>query len=212
MAPHRCQLCAPCITALENAFQALVDPLSDGNNVSFHGGDDYDDIHEVSIAASTHNNYIFTEHTLQSLIDHIDTREMADEQQWSSLAENLTKLIRSLNDKEQSNGQFLNLVCIKLYAIMASNTEAQHADQIYLLTMENMLNHLVQQLDAARCINDDLLTTYHAICDKNMKLRTEIQQLMQTIADITTSSPQLLRWRRQSGDKYNLGAQFVNNY
>jgi hypothetical protein len=43
-----------------------------------------------------------------------------------------------------------------------------------LLTMENMLNHLLQQSDAIKSVNDDLLAAYHASREENGQLRTEI--------------------------------------
>jgi hypothetical protein len=39
MPPKHRQPCAPCAKASGNAFQALVDPLNDGNNLSLDGGD-----------------------------------------------------------------------------------------------------------------------------------------------------------------------------
>jgi hypothetical protein len=39
MLPKHCQPRAPCPKASGNAFQALVDPPHDGNNLSIDGGD-----------------------------------------------------------------------------------------------------------------------------------------------------------------------------
>jgi hypothetical protein len=43
MPPKHCQLRALCPKASGNAFQALVDPPHDGNNLSFDGGDERTD-------------------------------------------------------------------------------------------------------------------------------------------------------------------------
>jgi hypothetical protein len=55
--------------------------------------------------------------------------------------------------------------------------------------MENMLNQLLQQSDATKHINNDLLTTYHVSREENGQLRTEIHQLMHAIMDLTILPP-----------------------
>jgi hypothetical protein len=67
------------------------------------------------------------------------------------------------------SAQLLNTLS-SVSRITNKTSASSHDMSTCLLTMENMLNQLLQQSDTTKCINDDLLATYHASHKENGQL------------------------------------------
>jgi regulator of replication initiation timing len=84
-------------------------------------------------------------------------------------------------------------VATNLAAIKARNTDMQRTHLICLLTMESHLDHLLQQLDATKCINNELVEAYHALHEQNTHLKAMIKDIMSKITEQTmTPTPRSL--------------------
>jgi L-rhamnose isomerase len=75
------------------------------------------------------------------------------------------------------------MVCFNLDAIMAGNTNAQRAHETRLLMMESKLDELLQQSDATKCVNNELLEAYRASCEENTLLKAAIEELTTKIIE-----------------------------
>jgi hypothetical protein len=69
-------------------------------------------------------------------------------------------------------------VSFNLDVIMAGNTDEQCAHQKRLLAMESKLDDLLQQSDATKHINAELLEAYHASHKENTLLKAAMEELM----------------------------------
>jgi hypothetical protein len=74
--------------------------------------------------------------------------------------------------------QLRKQVCFNLDAIMAGNMDAQCAHQKCLLAMESKLDDPLQQSDATKHVNNELLEAYRASCNENTILKATIEDLM----------------------------------
>jgi hypothetical protein len=77
---------------------------------------------------------------------------------------------------------------------IVQDTSGLHDDWFQLLgdslsMIESMLNYLIQQLDATRHVNNNLLTTYHALHEEKAPLRTEIHQLRHAVIHLAILPP-----------------------
>jgi hypothetical protein len=82
--------------------------------------------------------------------------------------------------------EFQKTVCFNLDAIMAGNTDVQRAHEKCLLAMESKLDDLLQQSDASKRVNNDLLEAYHVSCEENTHLKTAIKELTRKIMEQTS--------------------------
>jgi hypothetical protein len=75
------------------------------------------------------------------------------------------------------------MVCFNLGAIMAGNTDMQCAHETCLLTMGSKLDELLQQSDATKRVNNELLEAYRASRKENTLLKAAIEELMTKITE-----------------------------
>jgi hypothetical protein len=96
-------------------------------------------------------------------------------------------LAQQLQESAGSNAQFQKMECFNLDVIMATNTDAKRAHQKCLLTMESKLDDLLQQSDASKHINNELLEAYHVLLEENTLLKAAMEELMRKITEQTAT-------------------------
>jgi small-conductance mechanosensitive channel len=94
---------------------------------------------------------------------------------------------KQLQEIEGSDAQFRKQVCFNLDAIMAGNMDTQCANQKRLLAMESKLDDLLQQSDATKRINNELLEAYRASREENTLLKAAIEELTSKIMEQTST-------------------------
>jgi hypothetical protein len=75
------------------------------------------------------------------------------------------------------------MVCFNMEAIMAVNTDTQRAHEKRLLAMESKLDDVLQQSDATRRVNNELLEAYHASREENTLLKAAVEELTRKITE-----------------------------
>jgi hypothetical protein len=96
-------------------------------------------------------------------------------------------LAQYLQERARSDAQFRKTVCFNLDMIMARNTDAQRAQEKRLLAMESKLDDVLQQLDATKHVNNELLEAKRASREENTLLKAAIEELTRKITE--QSSP-----------------------
>jgi hypothetical protein len=164
IAPRHYPLCTPHITQSENAFQALVDPPSHGNHLSFDGGDEqYDESPELAVQ----QNLLGMMNVLSSIVKQFTTAKNNYEQFLWELNGKLVAITEGETMAYDDDRECLHMIACKLDSIITDQTETWHTDQTCLLMIESKLDHLLQHLDMTKCINDDLLGVCHAVHEEN---------------------------------------------
>jgi hypothetical protein len=74
---------------------------------------------------------------------------------------------------------------------MAGNTDTQCTHEKCLLRMESKLDDVLQQSDATKCVNDELLEAYHVSREENTLQKAAIEELMRTIMEQTSPATPL---------------------
>jgi hypothetical protein len=177
MAPHHRQLCAPHITASGNALQALVDPPNISNEDHDDGGDEsMEGIYLNSIANAARASTLLLE-SAQHVSFYTETFKLL----MKEFAECTKEHLQDVSGSVICTQQVIQAVSVQLVNTLSSvsritnkTSTSTHDMLMRLLTMENMLNHLLQQSDVTKGINNNLLTVYHASHEENGQLRTEI--------------------------------------
>jgi hypothetical protein len=183
MPPKRCQPYAPCPTASGNAFQALVDPPHDGNNLPFDGGDERTD--------GSNDNTIVNMHPGNSgadlaLIHRIFTALIG-----------ITTPITHLADSYDRNDLYMCELNHQLVAISGGETKAHDDDRVHsndcCEALESKMDSLLQKMDMTWTENTVLRKAYRASREETAMLKAAVETLMKKLDESTAmSAPPLL--------------------
>jgi hypothetical protein len=173
MAPHHCQLHTLHVTVLENALQALVDPPNISNEDHDDGGDEFiEGTYVYSLENQARASTLPLE-SAQHILFYVDTFKLF----MKEFAEHANKHLQDVSSSAICTQQEIQAVSAQLVNTFSSisriankTSTSTHNVSMYLLVMENMLNHIIQESDVTKCINDDLLATYQALHEENVQL------------------------------------------
>jgi hypothetical protein len=173
MAPCHRQLCAPCVTASENTLQALVDPPNISNEDHDDRGDESTEGTYLDSLANTAQASTLLPESVQYFLFYADTFKFF----MKEFAQHTEEHLQDVSGSAIHTQQAIQVVSTQLVNTLSSvsriankTSTSTHDVSTCLLVMENMLNHLLQQLDVTKSVNDDLLTAYHASHEENGQL------------------------------------------
>jgi hypothetical protein len=189
MPPNHRQLRAPRPKASGNAFQALVDPPNDGNDLSFDGGDgktDGSDDNGVVIANPRDSGPPASQQLQKDMenlehLGHTATALEAFQTAILRLAEN--------DDKDELYMCELNRkpVAISEGETNAYNDDRTHTDDRFA-AIESKMDILLQKMDATWTENTALRAAYHASREETVALKAAVDTLMKKL-DETIATP-----------------------
>jgi outer membrane murein-binding lipoprotein Lpp len=206
MPPKHRQLRAPRPKASGNAFQALVVPPSNGNNLSFDGGDENTD--------GSDDNTVVTAPPRDSglpALPNTPNKRIAIQQWLQAMQDGLTHSCPREAPAEPGIPQLLHLSAAThpvLMAIRAGNTKAQCEDEAHLIAIDDKVNglktdqhlhhkdlnskmdSLLQKMDAAWMENTALREAYRASREETAALKAAVDALMKKLDEnIATTMP-----------------------
>jgi hypothetical protein len=179
--PNHCQLCAPCPKASGNAFQALVDPPHDGNNISLDGGDEStngsdgntvvnEPPHNPGLPASPYSQDIAT--AIQEWLQEIQDSLISSCPRTIQPPPGLPQIL------ELSESAHMLLI-----AIRDRNAKAQCATAACLTAIED-------EIDAAWTENTTLREAYRASREETEALKATVDTLIKKLDEnIAISAP-----------------------
>jgi hypothetical protein len=204
MPPKHRQLRAPCPKASGNAFQALVDPPHDGNNLSFDGGDENTD--------GSDDNTIVTAPPRDSeppASPNTPNKCIAIQQWLQAMQDGLMHSCPPDSLAEPGVPQLLHLSAathLVLMAIRDGNTKAQCEDEARLIAIDDKVNvlktdqhvhlkdlnskmdSLLQKMDVAWMENTALREAYRASREETGALNAAVDTLMKELDENTTTT------------------------
>jgi hypothetical protein len=175
MPPKHRQLCAPCPKASRNAFQSLVDPPNDRNNLSFDGGDEKTDGSDDNtvVIMNLHNSGLPASQQYHPMILSTNIQD------W---------LVKSIVDISNENMTMHNNFEQRLFKI-EERVIALKTDQHWLFDdVNSKMDNLLQKMDAAWTENTALHEAYRASREETAALKAPVDTLTKKLHENTVIS------------------------
>jgi hypothetical protein len=185
MPPKHRQLRAPRPKASGNAFQALVDPPHNGNNLSFDGGDEGTDGGDEGTDGSDDNTVVNT-HPGDSGAD------LALIQRLYMALTGIITPITQLAESYDRNDLYMRELNRRLVAISDGKTTAHDDDRVRsddrFAALESKMDNLLQKMDATWTENTALREAYRASREETAMLKAAVDTLTKKLDESTAMS------------------------